>query len=681
MGGHNAPMPILWGLALFAAASPAEHLQDTARIRALLTIEDARPRARSGLAPLLDAAASPDTFVAAWAVRGLGRQQRADLIPTLQVALTSGTPAIRAEAVNAIGQSALREGTADARRILEDRVALEPDPQVLGTILRTLGRLPTATAEERDRTETLLVRASTGASGDAAAAVLEGTAHGLGSLFRRTAQRQPPSVDAIERLAALIAIRYPPMVRRLAMAALVSSGRADSGILLEALHDSEREVRRLAVLTTFAAPQLAGRERVVRRAWNDPDPGVRFEALRAFGRYMSAREGCAPIVAALDDPDPQVALLAVDLLGGCGAVAASKLASLARELTTPEAWHRPAHALVALARIDSAAATALLPGFAASPVPWSRMYAARAAETVGATPVLARLARDPNGNTREAALGGLQRTVGHAADSLYLAALDAREYQVLLTAAQALDSSPHPRAVPALLASLARVTAERKETSRDPREAMLTSIGHLGGVTNAAALRPYIADFDTTVAASAAAILSRWTGSAVEPAAKPLPLAAVPSATELARFARLTAVFHLQGGGIVKVRLRPFDAPTNVARFVRMARSGWFNGLTFHRVVPNFVIQGGSPAANEYVGDGPFTRDELGLPSHTRGTMGISTRGRDTGDGQLFVNLVDNSRLDHDYTIIGEVIEGMNVVDRMLEGVVILRVDLLEDSR
>jgi cyclophilin family peptidyl-prolyl cis-trans isomerase len=93
-------------------------------------------------------------------------------------------------------------------------------------------------------------------------------------------------------------------------------------------------------------------------------------------------------------------------------------------------------------------------------------------------------------------------------------------------------------------------------------------------------------------------------------------------------------------------------------------------------VVANFVVQGGSPGANEYMGDGPFTRDELTLRSHARGTLGISTRGRDTGDGQIFINLVDNIRLDHDYTIIAEVVSGMDAVDAMLEGAVIARVEL-----
>jgi cyclophilin family peptidyl-prolyl cis-trans isomerase len=72
-------------------------------------------------------------------------------------------------------------------------------------------------------------------------------------------------------------------------------------------------------------------------------------------------------------------------------------------------------------------------------------------------------------------------------------------------------------------------------------------------------------------------------------------------------------------------------------------------------------------------GDGPYTRDEIGLQPNWRGSVGISTRGRDTGDGQIFINLVDNLRLDHNYTVVGEVVEGMDVVDQVVEGQRIIR--------
>ena len=673
-------MPATWGLALVSllgtpAPPPA---QDTTRLRQLLATEDARPRELSGLRPLLDALHSPDTLLIRLAVRGLGRQERADLMDSLAAILASGTPAIRAEAANAIGQSALRSRTPAARRLLEDRIALESNPYVLGVLLRTLGRLPLATPDERQQTEMLLIRASRAGTGTANPALLEGAAHGFHSLFRRTAENEPPSVDAVERLVELLAVSHPAIVRRLAMAALVASLRVDSGILLDALQDPDREVRRLALLATVNQAALPGRERVVRRGWRDPDPGVRYEALRAFARHLSPREGCAPLLAALDDQDLHLTLLAIDLLAGCGTTAAPRLAIMARGKLSETGWHAPAHALVSLANVAPVAADSLLSGFTAAAVWWARMYAARAAEVSRNLPVLTRLARDRHPNVREAAIDALQRRQGHGADSLYLAALDSPDYQLVRTAARALDSSSSRGVLPALLATLERITREKREASRDTRAALLAAIGSIGSAREVPALRRYLNDFDAEIAQQAAEQVTRWSGTSARAEPRPLPRGPIPSWGELAAWERATVVVVLQSGGRVVLRLRPYDAPTNVARLVRMTRSRWFPRLTFHRVVPNFVVQGGSPGANEYAGDGPFTRDELGLEVHARGSVGVSTRGRDTGDGQIFINLVDNFRLDHDYTIIADVIEGMDVVDGMLEGAVIERVDIRE---
>jgi cyclophilin family peptidyl-prolyl cis-trans isomerase len=124
------------------------------------------------------------------------------------------------------------------------------------------------------------------------------------------------------------------------------------------------------------------------------------------------------------------------------------------------------------------------------------------------------------------------------------------------------------------------------------------------------------------------------------------------------------------------MQLDPEVAPATVQRVAALAKAGHYDGLTFHRVVPNFVIQGGSPGANEFMGDAAYMRDEPIRP-HVRGTVGISTRGRDTGDAQLFVNLVDLPRLDHQYTVFATVVDGMDVVDGVLEGDVMQRVVLV----
>ena len=125
------------------------------------------------------------------------------------------------------------------------------------------------------------------------------------------------------------------------------------------------------------------------------------------------------------------------------------------------------------------------------------------------------------------------------------------------------------------------------------------------------------------------------------------------------------------GGGSFVVRLRGDVAPVMAAKILALVRNGYYDGLSWHRVEPDFVIQGGSPGANEYVGHSEFLRDELGTVPHLRGTVGMSTRGHDTGDAQWFVNLRDNLRLNRDYTVFGEIVEGIEVADGVLEGDVI----------
>jgi cyclophilin family peptidyl-prolyl cis-trans isomerase len=132
----------------------------------------------------------------------------------------------------------------------------------------------------------------------------------------------------------------------------------------------------------------------------------------------------------------------------------------------------------------------------------------------------------------------------------------------------------------------------------------------------------------------------------------------------------------------VELSLLMDDAPVAAATFASLAEGGNFNGLTFHRVVPNFVVQGGSPGADEYDAlTGWFMRDEVGLARNARGTFGISTRGRDTGDGQIYINLIDNFRLDHDYTVFARTLRGLDVVDRIQEGDVIESIRIIRPSR
>ena len=196
-----------------------------------------------------------------------------------------------------------------------------------------------------------------------------------------------------------------------------------------------------------------------------------------------------------------------------------------------------------------------------------------------------------------------------------------------------------------------------------------------------ATLRPYLGDFDAVIAARVAALLDA--GRARSPSAPLLSSTRVEASTngparlrvptwsQVEALDRTLVTFTLRGGRTVTVRLYATNAPTAVARFVAQIRAGEWNGRTFHRVEPGFVVQGGSPAANEYAGAAEFARDEFSSLSHVRGTVGISTRGPDTGDGQIFINLVDNPRLDFAYTVIGSIVGDTGPLDDIVEGDVI----------
>ncbi len=660
--------------------------QDPGSLSAILAAEDARADTPAELAPIFHGLTNGDPRVRRIAVRALGRMERPELVPQIVPLLSDDAPPVRAEAANALGQAVFNGDAALVTGSLVARLTSEGDPAVRGAILQTLGRLPYESAKIINTVEQVLL--GTLVSGSSAptpqASTVLGAARGIASLFLRNAAKRSPSSESVLRLTRAARFAADARVRRLATAALVSARRAEAAFLSKALEDPDVEVRRLAVMAARVQDTLEGRSQVILAALRDPSAQVRYEALSAYGRRLQRDYGCEPVRAAVIDAGAHVSLLAIDLLGNGCAQGESPLALLrgfVAELpaSSTDRWHRPAHALLSLAKLAPRAAASAVDDFTGHPVWQVRMYAARAAQQFEALDLLRQLAFDSHHNVRQAAISGLQRLLVADAHSVYIAALGATDYQLIRTAANALDTAASASdAVPALLATLKRITDERRATSRDPRMALFEALLRFRDAVPVSALSPYLRDFDPIVANSVARALTERAGRRYTAEANPLPHVPLPTIEEIARLDE--AVIHMQGGGEITLRLWASRAPTNTARFARLARSGYFDGLTFHRVAPNFVIQGGSPGANEYAGDGPYTRDELTARSHLRGTVGISTRGRDTGDAQIFVNLVDNVRLDHNYTIIAEVVTGMEVADAVLEGGIIESITIHDRS-
>lgn len=132
--------------------------------------------------------------------------------------------------------------------------------------------------------------------------------------------------------------------------------------------------------------------------------------------------------------------------------------------------------------------------------------------------------------------------------------------------------------------------------------------------------------------------------------------------------AKQELVFTLEGGDVV-IRLRPDLAPKHVARISELASEGFYDGLTFHRVIDGFVAQGGCPNGNGMGGSGQNIEAEFTAEPHVRGTMSMA-RAMDpnSADSQFFICLDAVPYLDNQYTVLGEVISGMEHVDALPKG-------------
>jgi peptidylprolyl isomerase len=128
--------------------------------------------------------------------------------------------------------------------------------------------------------------------------------------------------------------------------------------------------------------------------------------------------------------------------------------------------------------------------------------------------------------------------------------------------------------------------------------------------------------------------------------------------------------------GTVVLELYPVVAPFTVASFLKLASQRFFDGITFHRVVPNFVVQGGDPRGDGWGGPGYSIRSEFSLLRYERGMIGMASAGKDTEGSQFFITHSPQPHLDGRYTIFGRVRTGMEVVDRIQVGDIITHVDV-----
>jgi len=624
---------------------------------AIARAEDLRETHSPVLIRALDQGSTEDRVRAAIA---MGRVQDDGYAAGLAAASQDDDPEVRRAALFALGQLGLAEGALPSSIAVDACLASldSDDPTDVGSAVEALGKL----------------------APDEIAPTI-------------AARLEHPS-DAVRTQAAhaLFRLRFVPVWRRQATAPPALPESAVQA-LSEALSDPSAQVRR-AVAHAFSRYGQPLAVIALQAVLDDDDEWVRMFTIRALGR--SGEAGSVPhLVALLGDDSARVRVEAVNSIVALGGV----------DRMSPELARDPSH------HVRAALAIALTEGTDERDIATLRA-----------------LEQDTSPTVVAAAIGSLARRLGdgyseslavHLGDSRWVirtAAADAAAHvgagrrrlldlawgdtnnSVRLAALAGLAQTPDgPRFIERALAEddlAMRGTAVGLLTSIDDgtrvfdllqttydssagiewvevRESIVDAVSEANSGAEGEALLRRIAadDAESSVRRRAGTALRQMgleSGDTAEEDLEPSPF--------LDRHFAVEPIVVIETDkGTLRLRCLAKEAPIHVASFIDLVRHGHYDGLPWHRVVSNFVIQGGDPRGDGWGGAGYLLRDEINEVRYERGTVGMPKAGKDTGGGQLFITHVPTPHLDGNYTVFARVTSGVEVVDRIEVGDRIVR--------
>jgi cyclophilin family peptidyl-prolyl cis-trans isomerase len=421
---------------------------------------------------------------------------------------------------------------------------------------------------------------------------------------------------------------------------------------------------------------------VLSRLVADVHPHVRVNAVRSLGTY--GRIAKASLVYATRDRDPNVRIAAAQSF-------ASVLSPDAADLQ--ELWAADTSLAYRSSLLASAVRAGVRPAeleqWAASP-DWRLRAAVASAAGDSADRAFAisrtvPLTRDPDPRVREAAYAAitpppsipLEDTV-HA---LLIGGLRDPDFYVRAVVIGALADRPNPADLSPVLASYSQAV---RDSGNDARLAAIQYVGALWKKDSAslnATWRAFLAQMPVP-----SDPLERAAGKGIPGWTKWQTVG--PTPRSLAWYEGLVRdfVMPIDAGktvnatintvrGPIQLELFGSDAPITVGNFLALARSGYYRNTRFHRVVPNFVAQDGDPRGDGNGGPGYAIRDEMNRHRYERGAVGMALSGPDTGGSQYFITHSPQPHLDGHYTVFGRVVRGYDVLDKIVQGDLITRVD------
>ncbi|RPJ62110.1 MAG: hypothetical protein EHM24_26095, partial [Acidobacteria bacterium] len=398
------------------------------------------------------------------------------------------------------------------------------------------------------------------------------------------------------------------------------------------------------------------------------DTKAAITAVRALGQIGDPRAG--PLLARLLQTRNLDPLLLIEVVAAAGATRAPEtLDILLDRLADPSPAVRAA-ALKSVREIDGQDFMFVLSGLDPD-----RHWSVRAATATilgtmdreSALPLLTEMLADTDLRVVPAVLSAMGKLQAPGVAALLLERLAHDDVVIRAVAATQLGELRPPDAERALEGAY-RLGA--RDALPVARVAALEALAKYGAAA-LPVLREAFADRDWSVRLKAAGLVRKLEPTADVSAIRPAPTAHPAEYYESAELVSPSIspqIYIDTDRGTIQVELAVLDAPLTCDHFVSLARRGFFNGLAWHRVVPNFVVQDGDPRGDGEGGSGRTIRDELNPRPFLRGTVGMALDGPDTGNSQYFITHSPQPHLDGRYTVFGRVVSGMAVVDQLQPG-------------
>ncbi len=633
-----------------APAPPAMDLvtllgDSDARVRRRAALGIGRVGLSAGVAPLVGHLQDPDADVRAMVAFALGLIGDAAAVDPLVTTLGDPSPLVKGRAAHALGLIGPDKAAASAAPIAQ-MVQRLVSAGAIGTPPADEGGVPSPEAEAVRRG--LIALTALRSYDGLATAVLDAQGRPRSSWW--------PIAAALSRIADDRAV--PALIELVSSPSPFTAGYAVRGL---------GERRAAAALPTLL-PLLEAKRQV--------HPQVRVSAVRAAGQLADAR-AAAPLLALLRQPDVELGL-ELEIMGALAQIDTRDAEpDLIDRLTDRSPFVRAA-ALKTLARVDSLSFTTALSGLDPDADWRVRAAMAEALTTLApenATPMLERLVADADARVLPSVLRAWSTLKLPGLEKHLAAALARDDVMVRAAAASVVGAQKLTALRDALIAAWQRA---KTDAADDARWAALDALATLDPAAARGPMEETLSDRDWAMRLRAA----RWL-VAQDPSSdaltriRPAPVSQAAgryAAAHLVSPAYSPQIYVETAKGTIQIELAVLDAPLTVENFVALARRGYFDGLRLHRVVPAFVVQDGDPRGDGSGGPGYSIRDELSDRPYRRGTVGMALAGPDTGGSQWFITHAPQPHLEARYTVFGDVVSGMDVVDALEVGDTITRI-------